>query len=172
MSKDDDGLNPRQRKFVHCYVVRGMAAGRAYEAAGYTSTGHASDASASKLLTNPDIQAAVRAAKRELSEVNRWEKWQLLDLLQEVLETPVNKVGEDSRLVQEIVRDEVAGPGGDEDEAAVATRVRVKLFPKKDAAKMMADMMGWNAPEKKEDTGVVELAKVLANMRNTPAKRA
>ena len=51
-------MNPRQRKFVKLWMG-GMPAGRAYEAAGYTSTGDAADVSASQLLRNPKIKQAI-----------------------------------------------------------------------------------------------------------------
>ena len=105
-AKDEHGLNPRQRKFVG-FVLSGMAAGRAYEAAGYFARGHVADVMASRLMTNDDIAACLKAERKALSELARWEKWQLLDYYQTVLETPVGKVDERSLLAQEVTTDEV-----------------------------------------------------------------
>lgn len=181
MKENDDCLNTRQRRFVEFYTS-GMAAGRAYEAAGYSARGHSADVAASKLLTNIDIEDAVKEAKRVLSEANRWEKWQLLDMLQEVLEKPVGQVNEHSRIAHEVTKDEVAGgsagqlkrgqeDSGNEVVTPEVMRTRVKMFPKHVAAKMMAEMMGWNAPKELEVDGVAELAKTLASMRNTQGYR-
>lgn len=48
--------NPRWENFVLAHA-KGMAAGRAYEAAGYKSKGNASEVSASQLLRKPQVAA-------------------------------------------------------------------------------------------------------------------
>jgi hypothetical protein len=86
-ARDKDGLNVRQRAFVHAYV--GKANGNGKEAArmaGYLGNDATLKVNASKMLHNPDIAAAIRAltaraeeadivdvieAKRILSEIAR-----------------------------------------------------------------------------------------------------
>lgn len=48
-------VNQRQKKFADLYL-QGLPAGRAYEQAGYGSTGDAADVSASQLLRNPKVK--------------------------------------------------------------------------------------------------------------------
>jgi phage terminase small subunit len=51
-------MNPRQKKFVKLWMS-GVPAGRAYERAGYDSTGDAADVSASQLLRNPKVKTYI-----------------------------------------------------------------------------------------------------------------
>ena len=62
-------MNPRQRKFVKLWM-QGMPAGRAYEAAGYTSTGDAADVSASQLLRNPKVAKYVETMNEKTDKAN------------------------------------------------------------------------------------------------------
>ena len=48
-------MNQRQKRFADLYL-QGRPAGRAYEEAGYESTGDVADQSASQLLRNPKVQ--------------------------------------------------------------------------------------------------------------------
>jgi len=48
-------MNPRQRKFVKLWMS-GVPAGRAYEQAGYGSTGDVADQCASQLLRKPKVK--------------------------------------------------------------------------------------------------------------------
>lgn len=151
----DPGLNPRQMKFVHLFTG-GMAAGRAYEAAGYACKGHAADVAASRLLTNVDIRKAMKDVRRALSESDRWEKWQMLDFHQAVLETPIGELDENSVLVQEVTTDEIG-------EAVI--RKKIKMVGKMDSAKEFAKLMGWYAPEKLELDASDELADLIRETR-------
>src|SRR5262245_56354563 len=51
-------LNPRQQRFLETYLRTGDAPA-AYEAAGYRTRGHASEAASSRLLQNVEIQAEI-----------------------------------------------------------------------------------------------------------------
>ena len=65
-------LNARQKGFCRNVVANGGNATKAYEDAGYSPNG--AKVSASKLLTNPNVQAeiaALEAAQQEADEVNR-----------------------------------------------------------------------------------------------------
>jgi len=168
--ENDDGLNPRQRRFVEFYTG-GMAAGRAYEAAGYAKRG--ADQAASLLLRNIKVEKAVKAAKRALSEASRWEKWNLADWYQSVLETPLGAMHEMHLLATEVIREEVGGgangqlkrgdaPSGNELITEEVRRVKIKMVSKMEAAKELAKLMGWNAAEKVEVTASEEVAAALA----------
>lgn len=129
-------LNPRQKRFADFYLG-GMAAGPAYVKAGYSKNG--ADQAAHNLLRNTEVAAYLKVCQRELSEASRWEKWQLLDFHQKVLETPVGKVDENHVLAQEVTIDEI----GEQ-----TIRKKVKMVGKMDSARELAKMLGWHAPDK------------------------
>ena len=52
-------MNPRQKKFVKLWLS-GVPAGRAYEQAGYGSTGDIADQCASQLLRNPKVAKYIK----------------------------------------------------------------------------------------------------------------
>ncbi|MDB6080020.1 MAG: hypothetical protein JWO82_3767 [Akkermansiaceae bacterium] len=60
-------LNDRQRRFCEA-LVTGMAAGRAYEAAGYDSKGNVADTCAEKLLRNAEVQSYLKELRKPLKE--------------------------------------------------------------------------------------------------------
>lgn len=73
-----DRLNARQRRFVEG-VASGMAAGRAYEAAGYRATGDTADQAASRLLSrNVKVATAlaeVQSATPEIADRAERQRW-------------------------------------------------------------------------------------------------
>jgi hypothetical protein len=135
---DEHGLNVRERKFADLYLT-GMAAGRAYEAAGFTARGASADTQASLALRNPKVSRYIQDERRRAAEASRMERWELVGYLCRVLRTPVGRVDEDSDLAQEVAREEVA------DEVV---RSRIKMVPKLEAAKQLAQILGYNEPEK------------------------
>ncbi|AOR77210.1 terminase small subunit [Novosphingobium resinovorum] len=60
-------LQPKQERFVEEFLVD-LNATAAYIRAGYRARGNSAEASASKLLRNPKVQAAIAAAREALSE--------------------------------------------------------------------------------------------------------
>jgi phage terminase small subunit len=64
--RGDDGLLPRQSRFVHEYLLD-LNATAAYQRSGYKATGNAAAVNAAKLLTNPQIAKAVEVAMAERS---------------------------------------------------------------------------------------------------------
>ncbi|SHI59654.1 Terminase small subunit [Rubritalea squalenifaciens DSM 18772] len=58
------GVNVRQARFVELYLS-GMAAGRAYEEAGYESRGEAAVSAASKLLKQEKVMEHLQRLRRE-----------------------------------------------------------------------------------------------------------
>jgi phage terminase small subunit len=59
-----EGLTPAQQRFVDGYLVS-LNASDAYKKAGYKARGNAADVSASQLLRNPKIAAAVNKGKQK-----------------------------------------------------------------------------------------------------------
>jgi len=57
-------MNTRQKKFAKLYL-QGMAAGRAYEKAGYESRGDTADQSASQLLRNPKVATYIQTMNKK-----------------------------------------------------------------------------------------------------------
>jgi phage terminase small subunit len=60
-------LNARQQRFVAEYLVD-LNGASAYERAGYKATGASARVNASKLLTNPNIRAAIATGQKERAE--------------------------------------------------------------------------------------------------------
>jgi hypothetical protein len=63
-----DDLNPRQRRFVEL-VATGMAAGRAYEQAGYSARGDKADQSASRLSRNAKVCEALAEVQASTTKI-------------------------------------------------------------------------------------------------------
>lgn len=57
-------MNPRQKKFCKLYLS-GMAAGRAYEKAGYDATGNAADMAASRMIRNDKIKKYLKTMSKK-----------------------------------------------------------------------------------------------------------
>ena len=148
-------LSIRQKKFADGYIG-GLTGTAAYEAAGYSARGQAAASSASKLLRNPNVFAYVKTTRRELAEANQFEKWQLVEFLTRAITTPVGRIDENSDLAQEVTRDEL----GQEVE-----RVRIKSVGKLDAAKQLATLLSWNAPEEIKLDASDRLAGLLKKLR-------
>lgn len=163
-TKDEDGLSPRQRKFVELFLCgpkgEPMPAGRAYEAAGYASRGDAADVCASKMLRTPKVAAFVKRRRREMAEAAQIEKWELIDFLTRGLRTPVGEINEDSDLAQEVIEDEIAEQ---------VVKRKIKMVGKLECAKQLATLLQWNAPVKVELDSTAELAELVGLVRKGPA---
>jgi phage terminase small subunit len=148
-SPEPHGLNTQQQKFADFYLG-GKTATAAYIKAGYSP--NAAPDGASRLLKHPKVAAYIKAERKALSELARWEKWQLLDFHQAVLETPLSEVDETSVLAQEVQTDEI----GEE-----VIRKKIRMVPKMEAAKEFAKLMGWNAPEIVKHEATEELEELI-----------
>jgi len=60
-------MNPRQKKFVKLYLS-GIPAGRAYEKAGYESTGGASEAAASRMLRSAKVRDHIKTMNEKTDD--------------------------------------------------------------------------------------------------------
>lgn len=154
-AKDEFGLSFRERKFAEAFTG-GMPAGRAYEKAGYQARGNSAESLASKMLRKDKLKAFVLAERRRMAEADQFQKWQLIEFLTRAITTPVGRVDEDSDLAQEVTRDEVG---------EMVARTRVKSVGKLEAAKQLATLLNWNAPEKISLDASEQLAGLLQKIR-------
>lgn len=131
-AKGPGPVNDRQRRFCE-FVMRGLAAGRAYEAAGYEASGDAADVQASKLLRNPKVAHYLDGLRAEATAAAGRDRDDMVAKLWEIVETPVGKLNENHPLAQEFRIDE----GG----------LAVKMPSKLGALKQLCAVMGWNKPQ-------------------------
>jgi hypothetical protein len=96
---------------------------------------------ARRLSQNELILSRIEQIRSEAAEKARMKKTDLIDFLESVIKTDVGSVDEKSRLAQEVTT-ETLGEG--------VLRKKVKMVGKMDAAKLLAVLTGWNAPEKVE----------------------
>jgi phage terminase small subunit len=155
-AKDDFGLSPRERTFADGFIG-GLPAGRAYERAGYKARGGSADSLACKMLRKDKLMAYVRAARRRMAEADQYQKWQLIEFLTRAITTPVGQIDEESDLAQEVTREEI----GEQ-----VARTRIKIVGKLDAAKQLATLLSWNAPEKITLDASEQLAGLLQKIRS------
>jgi phage terminase small subunit len=151
----NDSLSPRQKAFADFWIT-GMPARRAYQLAGYKVRGNSAAVQACVALKNPKIVAYIKAERQVLAELARLEKWEIIKFLQDVITTPIGRLDETSPLVQEMTREEIGGN---------VVRVKIKIVSKMDAAKQLAFLMGWNAPEQVEIDATKKLADLLRRIR-------
>jgi phage terminase small subunit len=134
-TKDEHGLNPRQKKFVDLWL-EGMAAGPAYTKAGFSANG--ADQAARNLLRKTQIVAYVESERQRLGEMSALKKWEAVAHLTRVIKTPIGEVDEKSDLAQEFQVSEFG--------------TRIKMMSKMDAFEKLAKMLGWYEPDKVEHT--------------------
>ena len=153
--KDEHGLSGREKKFAD-FVLRDVPAGRAYEKSGYTARGASADSLGCKMLRKDKVKAYIRGERQRMAEDDQFQKWQLIEFLGRVITTPVGEVDEMSDLAQEVTRDEI----GEE-----VARTRIKIVPKLEAAKQLATLLNWNAPEEIKLDASDRLAGLLQKIR-------
>ena len=150
-------LSDREIAFVEALLGKGadgkaMAAGRAYERAGYRARGASADSLASKMLRKDKVAAQIKRRRREIAEASQIEKWQLVDWLSRALLTPIGEIDADSDLAQEVTEESV----GEE-----ILRTKTKVVGKIEAGKLLATLLNWNAPVKVELDGTEKLAEII-----------
>lgn len=126
----------RKEKFAQL-VAHGANYSEAYAAAGYKPHGQ----NAGRLIKNDVILRRIEQIRSEAAENARMKKADLIEFLEAAIKTDVGSVDEKSRLAQEVTT-ETLGKG--------VLRKKVKMVGKMDAAKLLAVLTGWNAPEKVE----------------------
>lgn len=136
---DEHGLSVQQRRFADFYLI-GKPAGRAYEMAGYAVEGGTADSNAWRLLRNEKVSAYVREMRRRAAESAMMEREELVGFLCSVIRTAPDDVSGGSPLAQEFQTEETE----------IGSRTKVRMVGKIEAAKQLAQMLGWNEPEKAE----------------------
>lgn len=125
------------------------------------SSEEAARSSASRLLTNANIRDRIEWLRKEAVKAFTCEKEEIMRLLYHAAITPVGYVDEESPLAQEVTWEEVSTGGaqgqlrrgnadsGNEVESPPATVIKrkVKMMGKNEAAKLLAQMQGWEKPK-------------------------
>lgn len=134
-------LNARQEQFAQ-WVASGKSATEAYRLAGYAPAD--ADVSGPRLLGNAGVESRIA----ELQEANAahfsLSREQALEVLAEIICTPVGQITKDSRICQEYERTIVAAADDpSNDESAPVVKVKLKMPGKVEALKLAAAMNGW-----------------------------
>lgn len=135
MNTDEDGLNPRQRKFVELFTG-GLEPTEAYVAAGYSPKG--ASGAACKLQAIASVKDAIAVERARLRKASQMSKDDALDWLAGVVRTPVGEVDGKSVYAQEVQVSEFG--------------TKIKMAGKMEAIEKLAKMLGWYEPEKVEHT--------------------
>lgn len=139
-------LNSRQQRFVELYTS-GMAAGRAYEEAGYQARGNTADVMGSKLLRNAKVAAAIAEVQADLRVATRVTKVGMIERLMTIIESRPDEAAMDNPLCE--VKQTSFGP--------------VPVFTDKaNCMEKVIKMLGFYAPEVVETSGVESLAAAIA----------
>ena len=152
--------NPRHEAFAQAVASgsSGVQAYRDHVAKDGTTTGTCMMA-ASVLLDDSKVALRVEELKKKCEQIaeRRFEfsKQKLIGYLLEVLETPVGELDQNHRLANEVTRDEIMG--GDANDTAIITRVKIKGISKAEAAKQLSALCGWNEADKMEHSGTVTI---------------
>lgn len=147
-------LNPRQKAFADLVIV-GTPAGRAWEQAGYHARGNAAEVQACRALKNPKVKAYIKAERARLQEAGEFERSNLVDYLVKVIRTPVGQLDGGSPLVQEYTVED----------GETGTRIKIKMANKLQAAKQLAEVMGWNKPQEVKVDLSEKLAEIIGRIR-------
>jgi len=146
-------INDRQRRFCE-FIMRGLAAGRAYEAAGYEAKGATADELASRMLRNAKVAKYLDGLRGEAVEVAGKDRDYMISRLWEMVETPVGKINANHPLCQEFRMDE----GG----------MTVKMPSKLGAAKQLCAVLGWNKPQEVKVDASEAFSDMLKRIRARP----
>lgn len=146
-------INDLQRRFCEL-VVSGHSAGRAYELAGYTARAEVADAAAARLLANVKVAAHLASLREAASKKAEYTRDDLVGYLVQVIKTPVGEVGEKSQLAQRVKIDAEGG-------------FLVEMPSKIQAAKQLAEIMGWNKPQEVKVDLSEKLADIIGRVRRS-----
>lgn len=167
--------NPKHEAFAQA-VAGGMEAGKAYRKV-YKSKAKTAETSGPRLFRNVAVKARVRELQEETSKTIAFTKQEALEFLADVIRTPIGDIDETSPLCQEYTVDEINSgggqgklrrgnaPEGNERRGDSILRTKLKMPSKLDALKQMAQLCGWNEPEK-HDVAVTGPRGVLAGILN------
>jgi phage terminase small subunit len=149
-------LNPRQERFAE-FVAGGMAATVAYGKAGYSNTGRNAEGNASALMEKHGVKQRIAELRKRAAAKAEFTRDDMVQWLVGALKTPVGEIDQNHRLAQELTTDELVV----EKKGTKTIKRRVKSVGKIECARLLCDMMGWKAPEKREiDLGCSSLDSV------------
>jgi hypothetical protein len=109
-------------------------------------------------VENGGVSQRIKELCKKTEEKSEFRRDDLVRLLASALQTPVGEIDETSPLAQEMTEDLVGGgrrgqlrrgdaPSGNEEVSPVVIRRRVKSIGKIEAARLLAEIMGWKSPE-------------------------
>jgi hypothetical protein len=130
----------KKEKFAQL-VASGVSFSAAYSQAGYKPN----RGNATRMKANESIQARVSFLQKNTANRAQITKDDLVNFLNDAINTPLVDIDENSPLAQEVTRDYI----GSEEEKQVI-RKRIKSVGKMDAAKLLTTLLGWNQPERME----------------------
>ena len=149
-------LNPRQKKFADL-IILGTPAGRAWTQAGYQARGNPAEVQASIALKKPKFKAYIKAERERMDKAGEMRRDDLVSWLASVIRTPIGQVTAESPLCQEWSCEDIEN----------GTRTRIKMASKLEACRQLAQIMGWNAPEKIQITAADKLAEIVGKIRRS-----
>jgi hypothetical protein len=129
-TRDAPLSNPRHEAFAQA-LATGKPAAEAYRLAGYAEA-HAKNAG-SRLANKPEVKARVALIRGETDAVTTISKARALEILAEIITTPIGKVDQDHYLCQEHSR-----TTGEH-----STTEKWKMPSKMDALKLLGNWCGW-----------------------------
>lgn len=140
--------DPRHQRFADL-LLQGQDPGAAVIAAGFKPGGRASaQVMASRMKKRADVAAYIAAIQAAAANKAVIERAEVVQFLADVLRTPIGEIDEKHPLAQEFQVDEIG---------EAATRTKVKMPAKMDAAKQLCTMMGWSAPEEVKVTSEIHV---------------
>lgn len=151
--KAERPINDRMRRVCEL-VVSGHPAGRAYELAGYSSRGETADVCAAQLLAKPKVAAYLAMLREQASKKAEYTRDDLVGFLVQVMKTPIGEVGANSILAQKCKVDEAGG-------------YLIEMPSKIQAAKQLAEVMGWNKPQEVKVDLSEKLADIIGRVRRS-----
>lgn len=156
---DPHGLSPRERLFLDAYLS-GKRVAEAYRSAGYNSKSTASaQASGSKLIAKPKMQAALIAERSALRESSTLDLHRTVSFLTDVVVTAIGQIDENSPLMQSYTRTE----------GELSNTVRFQMVDKMNAIKHLTFLLGFDPPKKQEISAASDLKSLLLTLRSGQA---
>jgi hypothetical protein len=146
-------INDRMRRVCEL-VVSGKPAGRAYELAGYAARGDVADQAASRLLGKVKVKEYLETLRADAAVKAEYTRDDLVGFLVEVIKTPVGNIGEKSPLAQKVRVDEAGG-------------FLIEMPSKMQAAKQLAEVLGWNKPQEVKVDLSEKLADIIGRVRRS-----
>lgn len=134
---------PRQEMFAQLMADGRYSRTSCYAQSHPNVTYDTARAEASTYLAKPCIQARIKFLRDEMLKAWTCEKVEVMRFLHQVVFTPVGYVDEESPMAQEVQRDLIEKG----DDMPDVLKVKIKTPGKVEAAKLLAQMQGWEKPK-------------------------